>query len=50
MIIYYKDKKGVIQKNILIGYLEKGYKRKVKATINSQDNNELIIMQIQEKI
>lgn len=50
MIIYYKDKRGYIQKNILIGYFEKGYSGKVKVNMNFQDKNGLIIMQIQEKI
>jgi ABC-type lipoprotein release transport system permease subunit len=48
MLLYYKDKRGVIQKNTLIGYFEKGYNGKVKVNINSQDKNGLIIMQIQE--
>ncbi|WP_138205606.1 DUF4097 domain-containing protein [Haloimpatiens lingqiaonensis] len=50
MIIYYKDKRGVVQKNTLIGYFEKGYSGKVKVNIKSQDKNGLIIMQIAEKI
>lgn len=50
MIIYYKDKRGVIQKNTLIGYFEKGYSGKVNVTINSREENGLLIMQIQEKI
>lgn len=50
MIIYYKDKRGYIQKNTLIGYFEKGYNGKVKVNINSRDENGLIIMQIQENI
>lgn len=50
MIIYYKDKRGVIQKNTLIGYFEKGYSGKVNVKINSQEENGLLIMQIQEKI
>lgn len=49
MIIYYKDKRGYIQKNTLIGYFEKGYNGRVNVNINSQDKNGLIIMQVQEK-
>lgn len=50
MIIYYKDKRGVIQENTLIGYFEKGYSGKVKVNINSQDKNGLLVMQIEERI
>lgn len=50
MIIYYKDKRGYVQRNTLIGYFEKGYRGKVKVNINSQDKNGLIIMQVEEKI
>lgn len=49
MIIYYKDKRGYVQRNTLIGYFEKGYNGRIKVNINSQDKNGLIIMQIQEK-
>ncbi|MHC1682211.1 MAG: hypothetical protein AB6733_04595 [Clostridiaceae bacterium] len=47
MTIYYKDKRGVTQKNTLIGYFEKGYSGEVKVTINSIDNNGLIYMRIE---
>lgn len=50
MVIYYKDKRGYVQKNTLIGYFEKGYTGSVKVNINSQDENGLIIMQVQEKV
>lgn len=50
MIIYYKDKRGIIQKNTLIGYFEKGYRGKVNVKVNSEDENGLLIMQIQEKV
>lgn len=50
MLIYYKDKTDFVQKNTLIGYFVKGYSGKVYVTINSQDNNGLIIMRIEEKI
>lgn len=49
MSIYYTDKRNYIQKNILIGYFEKGYRGDVEVNINSQDENGLIIMQIQER-
>lgn len=49
MIIYYKDKRGYIQRNTLISYFEKGYNGRVNVNINSQDKNGLIIMQVQEK-
>jgi hypothetical protein len=49
MIIYYADKRNYIQKNVLIGYFEKGYRGDVEVNINSQDENGLIIMQIQER-
>jgi hypothetical protein len=49
MIIYYADKRNYIQKNVLIGYFEKGYRGDVKVNINSQDENGLIIMKIQER-
>lgn len=50
MVIYYKDKRGYVQKNTLIGYFEKGYNGSVKVNINSQDENGLIIMQVREKV
>ena len=50
MIIYYQDKRGYTQKNILIGYFEKGNKGKVAVNSTSKDKNGLLIMQIQEKV
>ena len=50
MLIYYKDKRDYTQKNTLIDYFEKGYGGKVKIDINSQDQNGLIIMRIQEEV
>lgn len=47
MIIYYKDKRGVTQKNTLIGYFAKGYNGEIKVTVNSIDSNGLIYMKIE---
>jgi hypothetical protein len=50
MILYYKDNRGFIQKNVIIGYFEKGNRGTVKVNIKSRDENGLIMMQVEEKI
>lgn len=50
MILYYTDKHGNVQKNVLIGYFEKGYNGRIKVTINEVYENGVIIMRIQEDL
>lgn len=50
MILYYKDNRGFVQKNVIIGYFEKGNRGTVKVNIKSRDENGLIIMKVEEKI
>lgn len=50
MIIYYNDNRGYLQKNILVGYFERGYRGKVEVELYSIDANGLILMRIEEHI